>query len=107
LSRPQCSASKLRFGDFGDHPGQFFLHQLVAGQRFVVELLAQHGVGARGFVAIHGRADHAPADAVAGLRETGERGFQSFRAGQHGGIGQRQSLNARLEVTEARIDHLP
>ena len=43
-------------------------------------------VGSGGFVAIHRRAEHAPADSVARLREAGERAFESLRAGQHGGI---------------------
>ena len=84
---PALQGEQLRLGDFRDHPGQFFLHHLMAGERPVVELLAQYDVGAGGFVAIHRRADHAPADAVARLREAGKRGFEAFGAGQHGGFG--------------------
>ena len=87
---------ELRLGDFGDHPGQLFLHQLVGGNGPVVELLADDRILPRRFVAIHGRADHAPPDAVARLRQARERGLQPFGAGQavgvaHAAVGKRQA----------------
>jgi hypothetical protein len=62
---------------------------------------------ARRFVAIHGGADDAPADAVARLRKARQRTFQPLGARQPAISFTRQSANARLEVTEARMDHLP
>ncbi len=62
---------QLRFRDFGDHPGQLLLHELVACQRRLVELFAQHDVSAGGFLPIHRRSDDSPADPVPGLQETG------------------------------------
>ena len=41
LQTPAVQGEQLRLGDFRDHPGEFFLHQLVAGERLVVELFAQ------------------------------------------------------------------
>ena len=73
---------KLRLGDFRDHPGELFLHELMARDGAIVELLASERVATRRFVAIHGRAQHAPADAVARLRQTTKRRFQTLGAGQ-------------------------
>ena len=58
---------QLRFGDLGDHPGQFFLHELMRRDGPSVELFPFERIGARRFVAVHGRARRAPTDAVAGL----------------------------------------
>ena len=73
---------QLAFDDFGDHPGEFFLHELVRGDGLVGELLARLGVLQRGVVAGHGRAESAPADAVARLVEATERAAQAGDAGQ-------------------------
>ena len=83
LQAADLQRQELRFGDFGDHPDQFFLHQLVRGDRLVVELLAFFGVTQRGVVAGHGRADAAPANAVAGLIQAGQRAAQTFHAGEN------------------------
>src|SRR6185312_9979647 len=90
---------ELRLGDGGDHGRELLLHELVGGERFVIELRAGNGVGTRGFVAIHGGADDAPADAIARLRETSERGLQSFGFGEGGGGG-----NAAIGEREAGGD---
>jgi len=58
---------QLSLGDFADHPDEFFLDHLVAGDGFVAELLAHLGVLERGVVAGHRCADGSPADAIAGL----------------------------------------
>ncbi len=34
-------SQKLAFGDLGNHPGEFLLHQLVRGDGLIVELLAE------------------------------------------------------------------
>ena len=68
LEASSLDGQELRLGDLGDHPGEFLLNELVGGDGPVVELLAQDGIGARGFVAIHGGADDAPADAEADVR---------------------------------------
>ncbi len=73
---------QLRLGDLGDHPGQLLLHELVRGDGPVIELLANQRVPPCSLVAVHGRAEGAPAYAVAGLGEAGQRGFQTRRAGQ-------------------------
>lgn len=80
---PACvDGEELGLGDFGDHPGEFFLYELVGGDGAVVELFAVDGVLAGGFVAVHGGSEDAPADAVAGLGETAQSGFESGGAGQ-------------------------
>src|SRR6266403_812953 len=60
---------QLALADFGDHPGEFFLDELVRGDGLVSELLARFGVLQRGVVAGHSRAECAPADAIARLIE--------------------------------------
>jgi hypothetical protein len=41
LQPPGLHRQQLRLGDFGDHPGELLLHQLVRGDGPVVELFAQ------------------------------------------------------------------
>ena len=84
LQAARVQRQQLRLGDLSDHPGQLLLNQLMGGDGPVVELLADHGVLPRRLIAIHGGAEHAPADAVARLGEAAERAFQSFGARQHG-----------------------
>src|ERR1035437_8402766 len=87
LEASSLDAQELRHGDLGDHPGVFLLNELVGGDGPVVELLAQDGIGARGFVAIHGGADDAPADAEARLGEAGKRRFEALGRGQALALG--------------------
>ncbi len=65
-----------------------------------VELLAHNRIGARRFVAIHGGADDAPADAISRLRKARQRRFQPLRLGQpatlaHAAIGKRKARRNR------------
>jgi len=60
---------ELALGDFRDHPGKFFLDELMTGYRLIMELFASECVGTCSFVAVHSSADHAPTDAKTGLRE--------------------------------------
>lgn len=78
---------ELGLADFSDHPGEFFLNELMAGDGLVAELLALERVFECGVVAGHGRADGAPGDAVAGLVEAHERGFEAAGFGQEIGFG--------------------
>src|ERR1035441_10061035 len=78
LEASSLDGQELRLGDLGDHPGEFLLNELVGGGATVVELLARGAIGARGFVAIHGGADDAPADAEARLGEAGKRRFEAL-----------------------------
>src|SRR5579859_152224 len=73
---------QLPFYDFGDHPGEFFLDELVRGDGFVGELLARLGVLQRSVVAGHGRAECAPADAEARLIQATQRPTKAGDAGQ-------------------------
>jgi hypothetical protein len=72
-----------------------------------VELLSDFGVLQRGRVAVHGRADGAPANAVAGLVEAHERALQALCAGQHVGGGDMHVLEGEAAGEEARRLHLP
>ena len=67
LQAAHLQREQLCLGDFGDHPHQFVLHQLMGSDGLVLELLALFRVLQRGVVARHGRADRAPADAVTRL----------------------------------------
>src|ERR1700737_961216 len=68
---------ELPLHDFGDHPGEFFLDELVRGDGLVGELFGRLGVLQCGVVAGHGGAERAPAYAVSRLIEATERAFQS------------------------------
>src|SRR3954451_506187 len=72
---------QLRLADLRDHPGQFLLHQLMGGYRFVIELLPCKRVAASRFKAIHRRSQNAPTDTESRLREAGESGFQPLASG--------------------------
>jgi hypothetical protein len=98
---------QLRLGDLARHPHQFFLDQLVAGDGLPVELLAGFGVLQCRVVAGHGRADRAPADAVARLVQAHERALQAARPGSRLAAGMCTSCSDRPLVTEARRLHLP
>ena len=88
---------KLRLGDFGNHPDQFFLHELVRGDRAIVELFALLCVVERRVVASHGRADRAPADAVARLIQTTKAALSGLRRpGNRFSAGILQSVIERL-----------
>src|SRR5216684_7112855 len=73
---------QLSLDDFGDHPREFFLDELVRSDGLVGELLARLGVLQGGVVAGHGRAEGAPADAVARLVKATERAAQTGDAGK-------------------------
>ena len=108
LQAADVQGEQLRLADLGDHPGQLFLDQLMAGDRLVAKLLAQEGVLQRRVVAGHSCADGSPGDAVAGLVEAHERGLEAAGFGQTGWLaGTRTSCSESPEVTEARSDHLP
>ena len=53
----ESPGEELPLGDLADHPHQFFLDELVAGDGLVAELLAEAGVLQGGVVAGHGGAD--------------------------------------------------
>src|ERR1700675_3902461 len=77
LQAPDVKREQLSFDDFGDHPSELFLDELVRGDRLVGELLARLGVLQSGVVAGHGRAEGAPADAVTRLVEATQRAAQT------------------------------
>ena len=80
----------------------------MAGEGFIVELLARERVAARRFIAIHGRAQIRPSryrnalgkDKLAALSNPLRRARSIFS-------GMTQSAKCRLEVTEARMESLP
>jgi len=74
---------QLRLGDFRDHLRKLCLHQLVAGDGFVVELLADFRILKSFVVAGHGGAHGTPADPVACLRQAIEGIFQTRGCRQH------------------------
>ncbi len=78
---------QLSFADFGDHPDEALLDELVAGDWLVAELFAHEGILERGVIAGHGGADGSPADAVAGLVEAHEGALEASGAGQQVGRG--------------------
>ena len=82
LHAAQAQAALQAQGDFGLHVGQFFLDQLVGGQR-AAELLAVQGVLASLVPAVLGGAQRAPGNAVTGGVEAGERTFQAGHVRQH------------------------
>ena len=75
LQSSGVQSQQLSLGDFRDHAGQLFLHQLVRCNRAVIELFTRQRISACSFVAIHGRANHAPTNSVASLREARQRRF--------------------------------
>src|ERR1700722_11800170 len=94
---------ELSLHDLGDHPGKFFLNQLMTGDRLVRKLLTSLRVLQRGVVAGHGGTQCSPAYAIADLIQTAQRAFQAgnfwkkifFRdfaigEGQSGGDGSSQ-----------------
>src|SRR5271165_1892597 len=66
---------QLALNDFGNHPCQFFLDQLVRSNRLVGKLFARFSVLQRGVIAGHGRAQSAPANSVARLIQAAQRTF--------------------------------
>ena len=100
---------QLRLADFRDHQNQLVLHELVRGDGLVLKLLARLGIFERGLVAGHGRADRAPADAVARLGQAAERPAQALDAGQHifrgnFAIGHRQARSYRGAQRQFAMD---
>src|ERR1039457_6242249 len=59
LQPPRLHRQQLPFGDFGDHPSQLLLHQLVRSDRPVVELFAHNRILPRALAALPGRAPRA------------------------------------------------
>src|SRR5580700_9968109 len=88
LQPPHLQRQKLRLGDFRNHPHQFFLHQLMRSNRFVVELLALLRVIQCRIVTSHGPSDPAT-------------------PGSKFDAGILQSVIAKPEVTEARSEYFP
>src|SRR5215469_8531892 len=70
--------------------------------RFVVELLPERCVGARGLVAIHRGAEHPPSDSIASLGQACEGTLQSLRAREQSRFG-----NAAVGKREARSNGSP
>ena len=81
LHAAQAQTALQAHGDFCQHIGQFLLHQLVRGQ-WAAELLAVHRVLACLQIAVFGRAQRAPGDAVAGAVQASERAFQAAHVGE-------------------------
>ena len=73
---------QLCFSDFGDHPGEFLLDELVAGDGLAAKLFALLGVLQSGVVAGHGCTDRTPTDAVARLAEAHQGGLEAVGAGK-------------------------
>ena len=82
LEAADLEGEQLGFGDLSDHPGEFLLDELVAGDRLAAKLLSLLSVLQGGVVAGHGCTDRAPADAVARLAETHKRRLEAVGAGQ-------------------------
>src|SRR5882757_7038884 len=70
---PDVQREQLAFADFGNHPGELVLHELVRRDGLVGELLARFCVLQRSVVAGHGGAERAPTNSVAGLIQAAER----------------------------------
>ena len=77
LQAADLQHQQLRFGDFADHPGKLVLHKLVGSDGLIAPLLAQQGILQRAVVAGHGGAERSPSDAIAGLVQTHQWGFQA------------------------------
>ena len=82
LQPAHLQRQQLPLGDFRQHPHQLLLHQLMPGDGLARPLLALLGIIERGLVALHGRAQRAPTDAVARLRQAAERRPQPVGLGQ-------------------------
>ena len=76
LHAAQAQAALQAQAYFGQHVGQLFLDQLVGGQG-AAELLAVHHVLAGAEVAVFGRAQRAPGDAVTRTVQAGERALET------------------------------
>ena len=83
LEPAELQGHELRLGDLGQHVDQPHLLDLGAGDRLVEHHPALR-VAERLVVARHRRADGAPRDAVARLREAHERALEAARLGQDG-----------------------
>ena len=82
LQPRQLVGEELALRDLRDHPRQLFLDQLVTGDRLAGELHSLAGVLERRVVALHRRAEPAPADAVARLVQGLERAADAAGASQ-------------------------
>ena len=96
LEPAELQGQQLALGDLGEHPDQLLLHQLVAGDRLAGELDALLGVLEGGLVAVHGRAEAAPGDAVARLVEAHQGVLDADRLGQQVGGRDAAVLEAEL-----------
>ena len=81
LHPAEAQAALQGHGDLGLHVGEFLLDQLGLRQR-AAKLFAVEGVLARGVPAELGGTQRAPADAIAGGVEAGERAFQAAHVGE-------------------------
>src|SRR5258705_4641469 len=81
LETAELETEELRLGDLVDHPHELLLDELERADG-LAELDALLRVLERPVVAAHGGADDAPGDAVARLRETGQRALDTLHAGQ-------------------------
>jgi hypothetical protein len=104
LREPQ--RHELGLGDLGRHPDELLLRELLGGERRAEDdalLRVAQGLveaGQRG-------ADRAPGDAVARLRETGERPLQASRPGQPVRLGDRGVLEVELARDRGAQRELP
>ena len=78
---PQPQAALQAERDLGQHVDEFFLHQLIGGQR-PAELLAIEHVVSRTPVAVLCRTHRPPADPEACAVEAGKRAFQTSNVGK-------------------------
>jgi hypothetical protein len=81
------------------------LHQLERGDG-LAELPSRLCIAQRRVVAVHGGADNAPGDAVAGLVQARQRGLQPARARQPRAVGQAHLVEdqfARVRGAQAEL----
>jgi hypothetical protein len=108
LQPADVQREQLAFADFGDHPRELFLHELVRGDGFVGELLARFGVLQRGVDSRPWPRRSRPSrcrSAPAFRQPSGP--FRPVTAGSIFSSGISQSVKPGPEVTDARSDHLP
>ena len=79
---PDAQAGLIAQRNFGLHIGEFFLIQLIGGQR-LVELVPLEAIVTRRFKAKFRRAHRAPANTVARAVEARKRPFQPLNIRQH------------------------
>ena len=104
---PACSASSCAFVISVIMSASFLLHELMGGDRTIVELLAVDRVLPCCLVAVHRCPDNSPPDSIARLCQASESRLQTLWRREHIDSGMRQSVKLRLDVTDIRIDSFP